>query len=265
MVPSWEAATRQQYDDDTNLAARQALFDYLHDATPLAAPLGDLSVLRGHRVLDVGCGNGQFLANAIRGGANAMGLDLSYGMVTAARAASEAPVARADAQHLPIAAASIDTVLALWMLYHVDDRPQALAEIARVLRPGGQLVAATNADRDGDLGALMCGALADVLGDRVDEWHPPLSFTAENGAAAIAAVFGDGAVEVHPFGTTFAVDDASVLVRYAGSMLGPMHEHLGEFDDVAVLRAVGARCEHQLATGDAIRIERNGAVFVAHR
>ncbi|MGI9612717.1 MAG: class I SAM-dependent methyltransferase [Acidimicrobiales bacterium] len=222
---SWEEATRRQYNDDTNLAARQALFDYLVEATPLAAPLNDLSSLADDRVLDVGCGNGQFLNGAAVGGAMATGCDLSLGMVRSARAASDAPVFQADAHRLPVASGAIDTVLALWMLYHLDDKPAAIAEMARVLRPGGQLVAATNSSRDGDIGELMCAALGDVLGTATDGWHPPLSFTSENGAPFIADVFGDDAVEAHPFGTTFAVDDASVLVGYAGSMLEPMHQH----------------------------------------
>lgn len=262
---SWEEATRRQYDDDTNLAARQALFDYLVEATPLAAPLNDLSSLTGDRVLDVGCGNGQFLNGAAAGGAKVAGCDLSLGMVRSARAASDAPVLQADAHHLPVASGTVDTVLALWMLYHLDDKPSAITEMARVLRSGGQLVAATNSSQDGDIGELMCAALADVLGGATDGWHPPLSFTAENGATFIADVFGDDAVESHPFGTTFAVDDAAVLVGYAGSMLEPMHEHLGDFDDVAVLQAVGEQCAHRLADQDSIRIERSGAVFIARR
>ena len=47
---------------------------------------------------------------------------------------------------LDLAGASFNAVVANHMLYHVEDRPQALAEIRRVLKPGGKLFAATNSD-----------------------------------------------------------------------------------------------------------------------
>lgn len=259
--PTWEAATRAQYDDDANLAARQALFEYLVDATPLAAPLDDLSSLANQRVLDLGCGNGHFLHSACQGGANASGCDLSLGMVQTARANAAAPVCQADAHDLPYADDVFDVVLALWMLYHLDERPKALAEVARVLGPHGRLVATTNSEDDGDLGRLITGGLSDVLGRTVKNFHPPLPFTAENGASILGRVFP--VVTTHPFGTTFAVTDPLVVVRYAGSMLGPMHTLHGDFDDAEVLSAVGRRCAGALADGRAVRIERRGAVFVS--
>ena len=52
-----------------------------------------------------------------------------------------------DAQALPFATHSFDVVIANHMLYHVPDRPRALAEIRRVLRPNGRFFAATNDHR----------------------------------------------------------------------------------------------------------------------
>ena len=259
--PSWEEATRAQYDDDANLAARQALFDYIVEATPLAAPLDDLSALQGDRVLDLGCGNSLFLANARAGGATAVGCDLSLGMVQTARDTAASPVSQVDAHQLPFCDDSFDVVLALWMLYHVADRPKALAEVARVLRPGGRLVATTNSGDDHDLRRVITLGLSDVLGRTVEDYHPALPFTAENGAEILGGVFPD--VAVHPFGNVFDVTDPVVLVRYAGSMLGPMHELHGDFDDAGVLAAVGRRSEDALAESGSVRIERNGAVFIA--
>jgi SAM-dependent methyltransferase len=48
-------------------------------------------------------------------------------------------------QELPFADAAFDTVVALWMLYHVADVDRALAAMERVLEPGGRVVAVTNA------------------------------------------------------------------------------------------------------------------------
>ena len=53
----------------------------------------------------------------------------------------------ADAEDLPFADASYDLVAAMWMLYHVPDLDRALAEVRRVLRPGGHLLAVTNGER----------------------------------------------------------------------------------------------------------------------
>lgn len=56
-------------------------------------------------------------------------------------------VIRADAQHLPVADASLDLVTALDVLEHLPDHTAAAAEIHRVLRPGGTLVAAVPVDQ----------------------------------------------------------------------------------------------------------------------
>ena len=50
----------------------------------------------------------------------------------------------ADVQELPFADGEFDVAIAAWMLYHVPDLERGVAELARVLRPGGRLVAATN-------------------------------------------------------------------------------------------------------------------------
>jgi len=49
-------------------------------------------------------------------------------------------------QSLPFADESFDTAVAAWMLYHVPDIDRGIAELARVLAPGGRLVAVTNSE-----------------------------------------------------------------------------------------------------------------------
>lgn len=259
--PSWEGATRDQYDDDTNLAARQALFAYLVDATPMPPPLDDMSVLEGHRVLDVGCGNGAFLASAARAGATAAGIDLSMGLARQAATEAGTATAQADAIALPVRDDTIDTVLALWMLYHVPDKTAALEEFARVLRPGGAVIISTNSGADPSLDALACGAIGDVLGHKVARWHAPLNFTSENGEGIVRSVFPEATT--HPFGTRFEVDDPEVLVRYVGSMLDPIQDEHGTLPVVELLAAVGRRAEAELERHGSIRIDRSGAVFIA--
>ena len=72
-----------------------------------------------------------------------VGIDVSVGML---RAAGQRRVAAGSADALPLRTGSVDAALAMHMLYHLP-RPEAgLAELRRVLRPGGRLVVSTNDD-----------------------------------------------------------------------------------------------------------------------
>src|SRR6266581_1282352 len=78
-------------------------------------------------------------------GVTVIGVDQSERMVELQR--SKGIDARVgDVQKLPFADGEFDVALAAWMLYHVPDLDRGLAELARVLRPGGRLVAVTNAE-----------------------------------------------------------------------------------------------------------------------
>ncbi|MEO3862184.1 methyltransferase domain-containing protein [Acrocarpospora sp. B8E8] len=114
----------------------------------------------GERVLDVGCGRGASLFPAAeRVGPEGFvhGIDLAPGMVREAgrdiqrRGVSNARVTIGDAESLDFPDASFDAVQSGLVLFFVPDMPQAAAEIARVLRPGGRLALATFAeDREED-------------------------------------------------------------------------------------------------------------------
>jgi SAM-dependent methyltransferase len=71
----------------------------------------------------------------------------------------------ADAAHLPVADGSVSVVLAMHMLYHLADPEAGVAELARVLVPGGLVVVSTNHSRDKrELDELWQAAARDVLG-----------------------------------------------------------------------------------------------------
>lgn len=262
MPPTWEDATRAQYDNDTNLAARQALFDYLTHSDPMPAPLGDMSTLAGQRVLDIGCGNGRFLGLAVDAGAQAIGLDASRGMTAASREVTpSAPLGVADAMALPLADNSIDTVLAFWMLYHVDDRPAALREFQRVLKPEGSVVATTNSGEHSALGHLVCAAVADVIGRPVDHWHPPLPFVNENAVEVLGSVFSH--VEQYVYTNSFELTEVEPVVRYVGSLGHEMQEHNGPFELAEVLAAVGRRAEAEIAESGSVSMTGCRSVTIA--
>ena len=99
---------------------------------------------RPARVLEVGCGWGElaeWVAQA--SGAAVTAVDLSPRMVELARERG-VDAQLGDVQELPFVDEAFDVAIAAWMLYHVPDLDRGLAELARVLCPGGRLVAATN-------------------------------------------------------------------------------------------------------------------------
>ncbi|MEP6574541.1 MAG: methyltransferase domain-containing protein [Gemmatimonadota bacterium] len=101
----------------------------------------------GHRVLDIGCGTGDFLrllARMVAPGA-AVGVDLSETMVAEARHRTGADLANlsfqsGDVHALSFENGSFDRVLATQVLLHVTDPGRALAELSRVLAPDGRMM-----------------------------------------------------------------------------------------------------------------------------
>lgn len=105
--------------------------------------LAALPELRG-RVLELGCGTGNLQRALAERNHTAVGLDASPTMLALtrarlARAGRAAPLLRADARALPLAAARFDTLVATFPSEYIAD-PATLREARRVLRPGGRLV-----------------------------------------------------------------------------------------------------------------------------
>lgn len=121
------------------VTGRNALADAAERAVMAVLP-----VPSGMDLLDVGCGDGRWMAILRRrGAARVFGVDLSRGMLDAARRqAPRAPVAAADMRRLPFAPATFDGALHALALGHVRELGAAMAAVACVLRPGGWLVLA---------------------------------------------------------------------------------------------------------------------------
>ena len=95
--------------------------------------------LTGMTVLDAGCGTGRYLHQLRALGAKPIGLDLSAAMLARARDVTPR-IARADICALPIDSMSVDVILCGLALGDVPHLELALAEMGRVLRPGGCVV-----------------------------------------------------------------------------------------------------------------------------
>ena len=199
---------REQYRTETGLAARSSLYDDITGPFAGDVALEALAEVSPSRVLEVGCGPGWFAARAREElGAEVVAVDTSERMVELARARGvDARVG--DVQELPFEDRAFDAAAANWMLYHVPDVDRAVAELARVLRPGGRLVAITNSvDHLLELWELVGATEA-----RRARWYP---FGAENGRAILERHFDD--VEMRDASGRVTIHDRDAIVRYIAS------------------------------------------------
>jgi SAM-dependent methyltransferase len=117
----------------------------IHDFARRAI-LAALKLKPGERLLDIGCGGGLLLRDAVGAGARAAGLDHSAAMVELARErAPGATVVQGQAERLPFAAESFEAVSMSVVFLFLEDPVGALAECRRVLCAGGRLALFTSA------------------------------------------------------------------------------------------------------------------------
>jgi SAM-dependent methyltransferase len=117
-----------------------SLFNAYYERPEMLRLAGDVS---GHRIFDAGCGSGPLTAALRARGAVVTGLDASAAMVDLARQrlGEDADLHVADlGAPLPFADAEFDDVVASLVLHYLEDWAGPLAEVRRVLKPGGRLI-----------------------------------------------------------------------------------------------------------------------------
>ncbi|MGW1194589.1 class I SAM-dependent methyltransferase [Streptomyces sp. NPDC002536] len=218
------------YRSGRDLSARQSLYQWQSPRYDLPGLVTEqLREIRG-TVVDVGCGNGKFLnrLRQDRPDLRLLGLDISAGILGEV----PGPVAVADAARLPLRDAGTNAVLALHMLYHVEDIPAAVTEFGRVLAEGGTVVASTNGDHDkAELDDLWQRASGDVLGRDRGPSRISLSarFSLEKAPSLLGAAFST--VRVVELPGTIAVTDPAPVVAHMASYRAWADQHEVPFDE----------------------------------
>ncbi len=130
-----------------------------------------------------------------------------------------------DVQELPFEDGSFDAAVAAWMLYHVPDVDRAIAELHRVLRPGGRLVAVTNS-------AWNLAELWSLVGETPKADY---AFGRENGKEVLRRQFAR--VQAHDIDGEVTFDDEAARAYVTAS---PVRGHkagiLPRFDGPLVAR-----------------------------
>jgi len=203
----------------------------------------------GSRVLDVGCGSGEFLRTLAQHGAVATGVDPAPGMVALARTlAPLADVRIAEAEDLRFADASFDVVTAVNALQFADDTVDALAEFARVLAPGGFVAVANWAEgARNDIDAIEAAvAAADDdgtggTGGADDEAAPGDDLRAPGGLETVMSEAGLVVVTAGLVSVPWFAPDDDALVR--GVLLGEDPSLLRELAPVVLAAAAPFRTD----------------------
>ena len=198
---------RRQYASEDGLAVRRDFqqrfregpdaFDTAFEAVVAAQP---------RRVLEVGCGMGNFAERLARQtSAEVVATDLSPRMVElACERGLDACVA--DVQELPFDDGEFDCAVANAMLYHVEDLYRALSELARVLEPGGKIVAVT-------IGEAHMAEVWRLVGyQKADR-----PFSRENGAEQLARHFRS--VQRKDVDAQLVFPDAAAVHEYVDSTI----------------------------------------------
>jgi SAM-dependent methyltransferase len=214
-------------------------------------------------LLELGCGQGNLWRNnqgRYPAGWQITCSDFSPGMLDEARAnlpEGNFAFKVINAEDIPFAEASLDAVIANHMIYHIPDRPKALGEIRRVLRPGGKLYAATNGEEHMDeLYSLSAQAGVDLRQQR--RALGVFNFNLANGSEQLAAHFSH--IERYDYPDELVITEAEALVDYILSMQSAIGAITGE--QIERLRRL---LENEIATHGAIRIRKSTGLFIASR
>jgi len=219
-------------------------------------------------VLDIGTGTGQYLTplrERIPRGRIIAG-DLAWGMLRDLRARGapgDAMLLNADAEALPLADASCDAVIASYVMFFVPDVPRALAEMHRVLRPGGALLAVTMAHvYMEELRVVISRALAKLGVSGETHWgNIQRRFSLESGQAQLAPYFH---VIEHRLESAFVFPEVEPVLAYVSSSRDVIRDDVppGRTWD-EFISALRDEVQAEIAAHGEFRVSKNAGALVA--
>lgn len=182
---------KKQYQTSQNLNTRISIHDKY---STNRQPFGDwiishYTINPDDQILELGCGTGSMWRenlHLLTGDAALTLTDFSEGMLETAKrnvVSENVRFQQVDIQNIPYPDASFDVVIANMMLYHVPDLYKGLAEVRRVLKPGGFFYCATY----GIHGIMEY--VTDLLKDMGVNGHIGTAFTLQNGAQSLSQHF----------------------------------------------------------------------------
>lgn len=180
-----------QYKTSANLNTRISIHEkYSINKQPFADwIISHYEITPGAKILELGCGTGSMWKNNLHlltGGTALTLTDFSVGMLETAKAnlsSRQISFCQVDIQSIPYDDASFDMVIANMMLYHVPDLHKGLAEVRRVLKPGGKFYCATYGIHG------IAEYVTELLKDLHVSGSVNTSFTLQNGAASLEQHF----------------------------------------------------------------------------
>lgn len=220
----------------------------------------------GLLVADVGCGPGAYHAQVAAIGCTVIGIDASFGMVTdVQRQAAEQRLSvwpvQASAERLPLADNSVDRLMANHMLYHVPDQETALAEMRRVLKPGGRVLLATNAADANDVFHRAHTTAAQALGYVPT---PRMTSRFHLGHVDLVQRFFPGAeVYVRDDAFRFPALDAALRYYASGNVDAIENPPIDGSHTARLLPLVEESLRAQMAGDGSLRVPKDAGCFVA--
>lgn len=251
-----------QYKDARNLKARIQLHQqFSTNKTSFMSWIFDLLRLPLEAtILDIGCGPGDLWRENLTRIPSSWEIilsDLSIGMLQKSINRPSLHHQRfeyclSDVQALPIQNDCFDAVIANFMLYHVPDRRLAFSEIQRVLKPGGQLYAATNGENHMvEIRELIRGIDPDAYLETAAS-----EFGLENGAQQLNHQFSD--VQLYRRDNALVVTETEPLVAYILSL--QISEAIQSNPEPLI-----SVVSEQIALEGAVKIQKDVGLFVAQK